>query len=96
MCRRCQAEPARPRRRVCIRCSLAERLDHLLDDGTGRTNPLLVELARSRLPIVTPHYRDYPGVVVRLATPPDQLRELLVEASRLVAPKRLVRRFDEV
>jgi hypothetical protein len=45
--------------------------------------------------IVTPHYQNYPGVIVRLATvPPDQLRELLIEAWRLVAPKRLVREFD--
>jgi hypothetical protein len=45
--------------------------------------------------IVTPHYQHYPGVIVRLATvPPDQLRELLIEAWRLVAPRRLVRQFD--
>ncbi len=45
---------------------------------------------------VTPHYQDYPGVIVRLATArPDQLRELLTEAWRLVAPKRLVREFDQ-
>lgn len=45
---------------------------------------------------VTPHYAGYPGVIVRLATvQPKQLRELLVEAWRLVAPKRLVRSFDE-
>src|SRR6266516_1173984 len=41
---------------------------------------------------VTPHYENYPGVIVRLATVrPDQLRELLIEAWRPVAPKRLVR-----
>jgi hypothetical protein len=45
---------------------------------------------------VTPHYENYPGVLVRLATVrPDQLRELLTEAWRLVAPKRLVRDLDE-
>jgi hypothetical protein len=45
--------------------------------------------------IVTPHYQNYPGVIVRLATvSPDQLRELLTDAWRLVAPKRLVRQFD--
>jgi hypothetical protein len=44
---------------------------------------------------VTPHYRDYPGVIVRLATvQPDQLRELLVDAWRMVAPKRLLRELD--
>lgn len=45
--------------------------------------------------IVTPHYQNYPGVIVRLATVDDaQLRELLTEAWRRVAPKRLVRELD--
>jgi hypothetical protein len=45
---------------------------------------------------VTPHYENYPGVLVRLASVrPDQLRELLTEAWRLVAPRRLVRDLDE-
>jgi hypothetical protein len=45
---------------------------------------------------VTPHYQKYPGVLVRMATvPPDQLRELLIDAWRLVAPKRLVRELDD-
>jgi hypothetical protein len=45
---------------------------------------------------VTPHYQDYPGVIVRLATVrPDQLRELLTEAWRRVAPRRLVRELDQ-
>jgi hypothetical protein len=44
---------------------------------------------------VTPHYRSYPGVIVRLSTvDQNQLRELLVDAWRLVAPKRLVRDWD--
>lgn len=44
---------------------------------------------------VTPHYRTYPGVIVRLATvDPGQLRELLTDAWRLVAPRRLVREHD--
>jgi uncharacterized protein YdhG (YjbR/CyaY superfamily) len=39
---------------------------------------------------VTPHYQDYPGVIVRLSTVDQrQLKELLVESWRLVAPKRL-------
>ena len=46
--------------------------------------------------LVTPHYQDYPGVIVRLATVrPDQLRELLTEAWRRVAPRRLVRELDQ-
>jgi hypothetical protein len=44
---------------------------------------------------VTPHYKSYPGVIVRLSTVDQkQLRELLVDAWRLVAPKRLVRQWD--
>jgi hypothetical protein len=44
---------------------------------------------------VTPHYETYPGVIVRLATvEPAQLQELLMDAWRLVAPKRLVCGWD--
>ncbi|MBV8549864.1 MAG: MmcQ/YjbR family DNA-binding protein [Acidobacteriaceae bacterium] len=44
---------------------------------------------------VTPHYKSYPGVIVRLSTVDQkQLRDLLVDAWRLVAPKRLVRDWD--
>jgi hypothetical protein len=41
---------------------------------------------------VTPHYQGYPGVIVRLsAVDQEHLRDLLADAWRLVAPKRLVR-----
>lgn len=41
---------------------------------------------------VTPHYETYPAVLVRLpAIGPEELRELLVDGWRLIAPKRLVR-----
>lgn len=44
---------------------------------------------------VTPHYAGSPGVIVRLRTAgQDQLRELLVDAWRTVAPKRLIREYD--
>jgi hypothetical protein len=44
---------------------------------------------------VPAHYQTYPGVIVRLASvDPAQLRELLTDAWRLVAPKRLVREYD--
>lgn len=44
---------------------------------------------------VTQHYRNYPMVVVTLAAvDPDELRELVIEAWRLTAPKRLVAAFD--
>ena len=66
---------------LVIRCDLAERAA-LLDEDPETF-------------FVTPHYQAYPGVIVRLATVrPDQLRELLTEAWRLVAPKRLVRELD--
>lgn len=46
--------------------------------------------------IVTPHYENYPGVIVRLATvDEEQLRELLTDAWRLVAPKKLVREWEQ-
>jgi hypothetical protein len=45
---------------------------------------------------VTPHYAGAPGVIVRLSTANQaQLRELLIDAWRMVAPKRLVRDYDE-
>ena len=44
---------------------------------------------------VTEHYRGYPAVLVRLAAvEPAQLRALLEEGWRQVAPKRLVREYD--
>jgi hypothetical protein len=43
----------------------------------------------------TPHYKDYPSVLVRLATvDPEEFRELLIESWRFVAPKRLLATFD--
>jgi hypothetical protein len=67
---------------LVVRCDMGERAALLAED------PMTF--------FVTPHYQTYPGVIVRLATvQPDQLRELLIEAWRLVAPKRLVRELDE-
>jgi hypothetical protein len=44
---------------------------------------------------VTPHYENYPMVLVRLAAvDPEELRELLVEAWLDRAPKRLVREWE--
>jgi len=44
---------------------------------------------------ITPHYRDYPDVLVRLAAvKPALLAELLENAWRRLAPKRLVAEFD--
>jgi hypothetical protein len=42
-----------------------------------------------------PHYNGFPAVLVRLAAiEPDELRELLTDAWRTLAPKALVRDFD--
>jgi len=66
---------------VIVRLDLAKRED-LLDQ-----NPEAF--------FVTPHYKSYPGVIVRLSTVDHrQLAQLLVGAWRLVAPKRLVREWD--
>lgn len=44
---------------------------------------------------VTPHYEPYPLVLIRLETvDPLELRELITEAWRQEAPKRLVADFD--
>lgn len=44
---------------------------------------------------ITDHYRDYPAVLVRLATvDPAQFAELLEDAWRRAAPKRLVKDYD--
>jgi hypothetical protein len=45
---------------------------------------------------ITPHYQDYPAVLVRLdRIGHDELTELITESWRLSAPKRLLAAFDE-
>lgn len=45
---------------------------------------------------VTPHYATAGGVIVRLsAVDPEHLEELLVDAWRAVAPKRVVKAYDQ-
>ena len=44
----------------------------------------------------TPHYKDYPSVLARLETlHPGSLRNFLERRWRNVAPKRLVKAYDE-
>jgi hypothetical protein len=44
---------------------------------------------------LTPHYQAHPWILVRLSrVDPDELRELLAEAWRLRAPKRLAARLE--
>ena len=46
--------------------------------------------------VVTPHYQDWPMVLVNLANVnPEELRELVIESWRRRAPKRLVAAYDE-
>ena len=73
----------------------------LKEDGVTivlKTDPLEREHLMRADPAVffiTDHYRDYPWVLVRLAeaTRP-QMRELLEDAWRRVAPKRLIAEHD--
>ena len=45
---------------------------------------------------ITPHYQDYPAMLVRLAAvDPAQLREQMIESWLRKAPKRLAREFLE-
>lgn len=44
---------------------------------------------------ITDHYRDYPAILVRLSkVRPEVLRDLIEQAWRLEAPKRLIEAFD--
>jgi hypothetical protein len=44
---------------------------------------------------ITDHYRDYPTVLIRLASADRaQLRQLIEDAWRRMAPKKLVQQFD--
>ena len=44
----------------------------------------------------TPHYDGYPAMLVRLsAIDPEELREVLEDSWRRVAPKRVLKAFDE-
>jgi hypothetical protein len=43
---------------------------------------------------ITPHYKGYPAVLVRFEVGAEQLAELVEDAWRIQAPKRLVREYD--
>lgn len=65
-----------------VRCASIEERDELV-------------AAESAKFFITPHYSGYPGMLVRLdAVSKADLTEVLTEAWRLMAPKRLVRAFD--
>jgi hypothetical protein len=78
-------------------------MGRLRDDGTVMVvkcdleeKPFLLEANPETL-FTTPHYDGYGAVLVRLdAVQPDALRELLIDAWLLAAPKRLVAQFNAV
>jgi hypothetical protein len=76
-------------------------LCRLRDEGETlvvRVDPLEREglLAEGGAYFITPHYQDYPYVLVRLAdADPAELRELLVEAWLEGAPKRLAAEHED-
>ena len=77
-------KPRRPKLEVlAVRCDL-------------ETKEMLIAAAPVRF-FDDDHYRGYPAVLVRLdAIDPDELGDLLRAAWRLSAPKRLMRRLDDV
>ena len=78
-------------------------MGRLRDDGTVMVvkcdleeKPFLLEANPTTL-FTTPHYDGYGAVLVRLdAVQPDELRELLIDAWLLAAPKKLVAQFNAV
>lgn len=67
--------------------TLVVRMDPVSRDLVLRTDPTRWYL--------TDHYRDYPYVLLRLTeVRRDQLPQILEDAWRLAAPKRLVAEFD--
>jgi hypothetical protein len=63
-------------------------------EDLGEKQALLASDPRAYFTI--PHYDGYPAVLVRLAVAdPAELRELLVEAWRRVAPKRAIKAWDQ-
>jgi hypothetical protein len=77
-CSRCGHEGKLHGGRLCTRCALADRLDDLLDDGTGHIRPALLPLAESLLNADNP-VSILNGLYVRkgrTGSPEDLLRRL--------------------
>ncbi len=67
----------------------------VLVDVTFDERELLIEAEPATFHI-TPHYKDYPSVLARMATiDPGSLRAFFERRWRNVAPKRVVKAFDE-
>jgi hypothetical protein len=62
--------------------------DLLMRDGLIQAKPSIY--------FITPHYEDYPAVLVRLSQISDaELEDLLTDAWYAAAPKRLAKAFEE-
>ena len=73
---------------------LREDEEHLVLFVDFMEREALVQASPSTF-LVTPHYQDYPMVLVHLdEVDADELRELLIESWRRRAPKRLVAAYD--
>ena len=65
-----------------VRCPSLEERNELLQAGPGKF-------------FITPHYDDYPAVLVRLSQLDlDEMIELVTESWRICAPKRLLAGYD--
>jgi hypothetical protein len=70
-CSRCGTDSKLHRGRLCSRCALRDRLDQLLDDGTGQVRPELLPLREALVAMSNPES----GLTwVRNTTPADLLR----------------------
>jgi hypothetical protein len=66
-----------------VRCASLEERDELLKSEPGKL-------------FITPHYAGYPAVLVRLSqVDPGEMTELVTDARRTCAPKRLLAAYDE-
>ncbi len=65
-----------------VRCAGLEERDELLKSGPGKL-------------FITPHYEGYPAVLVRLSQiDPGEMTELVTDAWRICAPRRLLAAYD--
>jgi hypothetical protein len=76
-------------------CRLRTDPDALVVRVIDRADAEALLLGRPDVYFSTPHYDGYPYVLVRLdVVPREELAELLEDAWRLRAPKRLIAAFD--
>ena len=84
-CRRCQSEGRLYHRKLCVHCTITDRVTALLDNGTGHTDPALAPLAAALATGPTP---TPAGRLVWLARPHNRklLRALATGQAPLTHP----------